>query len=367
MRALMILILVFNWAYAQTINLIPIGSQSVSGIPITVEHYVTTSTGSLDVKIYKTHYGNGNTSTYQSFAYNATDLDKMTNSTYPGTTLHWQGNLSALAVLNFNQGGTLVNAGASVPNNYDFYSVEANCTFVPKETGNYNFRITSDDASDLFINGVNIVNYYGGHGMNPFYYVNYYMTAGMQYSFRARMQEYGGGDGLVVQWRRPSQTGWNVQLDEIGISSTSWVPQGTKFTDVNGTVTFSNNNNYPYRAKVDLTGNLNSLNLNSLLYLQERIMLGDYNTWDVYTCDINQDGDFGYADMVEFYMNYIMLNRFRTFVFSFYEKVSIENSPGTNFYSIYPGQQERTFVNEDKLYIVGIGKHKKSTLINEMQ
>ena len=49
---------------AQTITLTPIGSQDVSGIPIQVDHYVTTANGTTFVRVFRTHYGNGNTSQY---------------------------------------------------------------------------------------------------------------------------------------------------------------------------------------------------------------------------------------------------------------------------------------------------------------
>jgi hypothetical protein len=52
---------------AQTITLTPIGSQDVSGIPVTVEHLVTTGNGITSVKIFRTHFGNGNTSQYAQY------------------------------------------------------------------------------------------------------------------------------------------------------------------------------------------------------------------------------------------------------------------------------------------------------------
>ena len=48
------------------------------------------------------------------------------------------------------------------------------------------------------------------------------MVAGTQYTIMARMQEFGGGDGLAVAWRRPSQNSYSIQPDEIVTNSTSY-------------------------------------------------------------------------------------------------------------------------------------------------
>ena len=50
--------------YSQTITLTPIGTQNVSGIPVSVEHQVTTANGVTSVRIFRTHFGNGSTSQY---------------------------------------------------------------------------------------------------------------------------------------------------------------------------------------------------------------------------------------------------------------------------------------------------------------
>lgn len=352
----------------QTVTLTPIGNQSVAGAEVEMEHFVTTSTGTVAVKIFRTHYGNGNTSTYSMFANNASDMDKMTNASYPGTSLYWQGNLSATSVFNFNNGGTLVTAGASMPPGYDFYSVEASCTFVPKETGTYSFRITSDDGSDLFINGVNMVNYYGGHGMNPFYYVNYNMVAGMQYSFRARMQEYGGGDGLIVQWRRPSQTGWSVQSDEIGVSSSSWVNKGTQFTNAAGVTSWSNPSNWPYRVTVNVASLTHELKDEDLLYMTEKKgEVTPLQSWDFYTCDCDNSSTFDIAD-IEFC--YTILTKgfsHNKYVFTAAQRAAIESNPSVNYYPIYFPEQKVTVENQNQFYIMGTGKHRTTTLMQKMQ
>ena len=48
------------------------------------------------------------------------------------------------------------------------------------------------------------------------------MVAGTSYSIVVRMQEYGGGDGLSFAWRRPSQSSFSIQPDEIATTVSSY-------------------------------------------------------------------------------------------------------------------------------------------------
>jgi hypothetical protein len=73
-------------------------------------------------------------------------------------------------------------------------------------------------------------------------YGNVSLVAGTTYTFIARMQEYGGGDGLLIHWKRPSQAGYSLQTDEVGGTTTttsSWVLQATSTTSALGAYSFS--------------------------------------------------------------------------------------------------------------------------------
>ena len=241
MRWLLILFPFF--AFGQTITLTPIGGASINSIDIEVEHYITTTNGTTSVRIFRTHYGNGSTSQYAQYPSTRTEMNKLFNSAYAATTLWWQGSMGATSSLNFTNYTTLTNAGAAVPSNGDYYATEVTFTFVAAETGTYSFRLTSDDGSDLAINGTSVIEYYGGKGIGSYRYGTYSMVAGSQYTVVARMQEYGGGDGLILQWKRPSAGNYYLLLSEIGVASSSWVSQGVKITNTAGQVTFSNNSN----------------------------------------------------------------------------------------------------------------------------
>jgi hypothetical protein len=196
----------------------------------------------MDVKVYSTHAGNGNTSQYGQYPTTTSEFDRIFNTSFSNTQLRWSGTLPTTTCLNFTTFTTLRNAGATIPNNGDFYSVEVTGTFIPAVTGQYSFGINSDDGSDLFIGGVFVVSYYGGHGMSGPIYGTINLVAGTQYTFRARMQEYTGGDGLSVVWRRPGQSTHSLQGSEIGVLTptfTPWTQQTTSTTNSLGQYSFS--------------------------------------------------------------------------------------------------------------------------------
>lgn len=342
----------------QTITLTPIGNQDVSGIPVTVEHQITTGNGTTSVKVYRTHFGNGNTSQYQNYPSTRTEMNRLFSTAWTATTLWWSGNLNATTSLNFIQYTTLTSAGAAVPSGGDYYSVEVTFTMVPMETGTYSFGLASDDGSDLSINGTSVIEYYGGKGVGPYKYGTYSMVAGQQYTVIARMQEYGGGDGLVLVWRRPSQSNWSLQTNEIGIASSSWVSQGTLNTNLNGQVTFSNSNNRSYRVTINTSQKFHLVTEFSLNYMMfHKAGLGPIQDWDFYTCDCNNSSTFEWEDIYWCYTLYSNGYYHNKYVFTQAEKTTIESDANTNYYNVYFPTQIRTIENQNQFYIMGTGIH----------
>jgi hypothetical protein len=351
--------------YSQTITLTPIGTQDVSGIPISVEHQVTTANGTTAVKIYRTHFGNGSTSQYQNYPMTRSEMDRLFNTSWSATTLWWSGNINATSSLNFYNYSTLTNAGASVPPNGDYYSTEVTFTMVPLETGTYSFGIASDDGSDLWIGSTSVIEYYGGKGVGPYRYGTYNMVAGQQYNVIARMQEYSGGDGLVLVWKRPSQSSWSLQTNEIGVTSTSWVSQGTLNTNANGQVTFSNTNNRPYRVTINTSSKFHTItdaDMNYMMYMKAFPL--DFRSWDYYTCDCNNSSTFSWDDINFCYTLWLNGYLHNKYIFTQSEKNTIEANPQTNYYNTYFPSQNRTIENQNQFYIMGTGKHRNQTNSN---
>lgn len=190
----------------------------------------TTTNSNTSVKIFKTHNGNGSTSQYQAYPSTRSEMDRLFNTGYSNTTQHWSGTIGASSSLNFWNYTTLTSAGASVPNNGDYYSAEVTFTFTPKETGSYSFGLTSDDGGDLWLmNYGSVIEWYGGKGMGGYVYGSVSLTKGTSYTFIARMQEYGGGDGLYVYWKRPSQSTYSLQTDEVGGTTTTTTTNTTSY------------------------------------------------------------------------------------------------------------------------------------------
>ena len=344
--------------YSQTVTLTPIGTQDVSGIPVSVEHQITTGNGTTSVRIFRTHFGNGGTSQYQNYPSTRSEMNRLFSTSWSATTLWWTGNLNATTSLNFLNFGTLTSAGASVPNNGDYYSTEVTFTFVAAETGTYSFGLTSDDGSDLSINGTSVIEYYGGKGVGVYRYGTYSMIAGIQYTVVARMQEYSGGDGLILVWRRPSQSSWTLQLNEIGVASTNWVSQGTLNTNSNGQVTFSNVNNRPYRVTINTSNKFHLITDFSMNYMMfMKAGLGPLQNWDFYTCDCNNSSTFEWEDIYFCYMLYSNGFFHNKYVFTQAEKTTIESNVNTNYYNIYFPTQIRTIENQNQFYIMGTGIH----------
>jgi hypothetical protein len=365
---LIFILIVSIGGYSQTITLTPIGTQDVSGIPITIEHQITTGNGTTSVRIFRTHFGNGNTSQYQQYPSTRSEMDRLFSTAWSATTLWWQGSMSANTSLNFTNYFQLTSAGALVPSNGDYYSTEVTFTFVAAETGTYSFGLTSDDGSDLSINGTSVIEFYGGKGVGTYKYGNYTMIAGTQYTIVARMQEYGGGDGLILVWRRPSQSNWSLQLLEIGISSTSWVSQGTKATNSNGQASWTNSSNLPYRVTINTSQKfhlITDLSMNYMMY--QKANLGTFGSWDFYTCDCDNSSTFDWGDIYWCYMLYSNGFLHNKYIFTNLEKTNIENNPTINYYNIYFPTQIRTIENQNQFYIMGTGIHKTTTQTQKIQ
>lgn len=176
----------------------------------------------LQYTVYSTHNRNGSTNQYGAYANSSTEFYTMFNTANSNTVVHSTGTASPSILFNFTNGGTLVNNGIPVPNNWDFYGIKITGTFIPKESGTYYFAIDGDDGVDCLIDGAVVTSFYGPHGFGGYRVGAKYMVAGMAYALMVRMQEYGGGDGLAFAWKRPSQGSYSIQEDEIASSVTSY-------------------------------------------------------------------------------------------------------------------------------------------------
>ena len=83
-------------------------------------------------------------------------------------------------------------------------------------TGVYTFGVNSDDASDLFVAGYRVADWYSGHGHNSSN-INIpggnqrtiYLKGGQWYKVKARFEENGGGEAFFALWKRPGDTSFS--------------------------------------------------------------------------------------------------------------------------------------------------------------
>ena len=113
--------------------------------------------------------------------------------------------------------------------NGELYGLIISGYFIPKQSGIYKFTIEGDDAVDVFINGTNVANHYGGHGASPrgTHTGSITLVAGKKYTFRARFMENGFGDELYLFWQKPSETSGTVWYQDVEeLSSEEVLPNG---------------------------------------------------------------------------------------------------------------------------------------------
>jgi hypothetical protein len=349
-RLLFILLFITSIVNAQTFTQIGkvygINNAGVNGIRVILYKRTNTVVSSTTVKVYSTHNGNGNTGQYAAYPASVTEMDKCFNTAYSNTVLRWSGNITASTSLNWTYWQLISNAGATVPNNGEYFSTEVTGTFIPAVSGTYSFGINSDDGADLLINGTLVTSYYGGHGMSGYQYGSISLTAGTQYTFKARMQEYGGGEGLAVVWKRPGQTSYSLQTSELGVVTTSaWTLDTSYITNSTGDYSISRTSpaGTEWRITLDTLSipspQLADASDNSNLILTKRSIIGP----DYYRYDLNLNNNLTVSDI---YLQIQRRNgktwtapRYRILTSTEYNTIRASTS---NLRATYPGVQTQT-------------------------
>lgn len=221
----------------------------------------------LDYWMYNTHAGNGSTSQYPVVATNKTDMDNIFNTNNSNTTLIKTGRTNSTRIIDWQNSTELSALGITAPNSGTYFAMKVRGTFIPLESGTYNFTLESDDASDLTINGTPIISTYQGQAIPALGTktgtIN--VTAGQKYIFEARMQQGGGGYGMRMYWKSPSQSGsiatgyttnWAQNLQELisspnldGSSSAMAAPSAKYIQSA-----FSNNTDGVYWINLPVVG-----------------------------------------------------------------------------------------------------------------
>ena len=97
------------------------------------------------------------------------------------------------------------------------YSLTVSGYFIPQESGTYTFTCEGDDGVFFLLNGSVVASHPGGHATGSIgtHTGTSSLTAGTKYTLNAYQQERGGGTGLRVFWKTPTNSTWTIHADEI--------------------------------------------------------------------------------------------------------------------------------------------------------
>lgn len=364
--------------FGQTITLTPIGTQDVSGIPITVEQLVP---GAVGYNINSVTYS------YESTAGTSVSVgDDQTVSNLPiGFTFNYWGtnyttvNICSNGWISFtNTGGNIVGYGTNSTVPAGIHGVALDLY----PSGGYfiRYQTLGTTPNRKFVVSYHM-DYYGCRGnWTDFQMVLYETTNNIQINVATHPTCGNALQGLSNQsnnqWAIP--TGRNGQnwtgttnssmLFTPYTTSDTWTSRGTLNTNQAGQVTFSNTSNYQYKVTIDVSQKSHLITNQSLNYMMfHKAGLGTFESWDFYTCDCNNSSTFEWEDIYWCYMLYSNGFYHNKYVFTQAEKVDIESNPNTNYYNTYFPTQVRTFQNQNQFYIMGTGIHKSTTQTQTIQ
>ena len=169
-------------------------------------------------KVFSTNGGDGNTGSHHPD--NSSQFDALLNPSTAGTEWTHQGRDTGTKALTWPWPNTLPR-----PNDGVWFGWEITGYFVPEETGTYEFKISSDDRSDFYLDldddgtfeagtDEQVVYYYEGPSR---YEQNVSLTKDSPVKFRVRYSQGSGGANLYLKWTKPSDTADNhtFNSDEI--------------------------------------------------------------------------------------------------------------------------------------------------------
>lgn len=371
--------------FGQVITISTIDGRIPQGIPVTVEHFVPGQTGYTQGSVPYAYESTSGTS--------LTLGDDQTISNLPiGFTFNYWGtnfttvNICSNGWISFtNTGGDIV--GGS-PNNTVRNGIHANAMdlfpisgyFVRYQTtgsqpnrrfivsyhiGYYNCRTTTTLFTDFQIVltettntvRINLLSHPGCASLSS--------LQGISNSNNSQIITTPGRNGS--NW---SGTSNSSVLFTPFVQSSTWISQGTILTNTQGNSSFSNPQNYTFRATINSSQYPNTIiesELNYLLFM--KTFPSEMRSWDFYTCDITSDSTTNYFDIKSawnIFWNNSTLNQ--NLVFSNAEKLDIEqNSTLPNYYLTRPLSHTRTFENTSLIWIVSKGKHRTTTTASKIQ
>ena len=371
--------------FAQTITLTPIGTQDVSGIPVTVEHFTA---GGLNGTVQsQTAYIPADRGAGSTTVFSSANADEASAAiTFPagftptvGTTIYTQGHVNSNSWFGF---GTTSSSGfqgsATNPNvptihitSVDNGSTDNNMSKVSTETytdGTWGdvFRVRYEGNCLYHQGGVNVIwdLYFVKTQPEVFYVVMRAFTTDA--SNQEQMGISSGTAWLGVNYI--TTTSYAAGTAFRFTSSTSqggWSTISTQNTNATGQVVVSNPTNKQYKVTVNTSQKFHPVTDFSLIYMMfMKGNLGPLQDWDFYTCDCNNSATFDWEDINFCYTLLKSSSLHNKYIFTQVEKTAIESNPNTNYYNTYSPTQVRTIENQNQFYIMGTGVHNATQSTN---
>jgi hypothetical protein len=105
-------------------------------------------------------------------------------------------------------------------------------------TGTYTFGVNSDDASDLFVAGYRVADWYSGHGYTGTITTpdgnqrTMYLKGGQWYKIKARFEENSGGEAFFALWKKPGDSSFSeIPGDHLGYTNSDYTTGNSVTSD----------------------------------------------------------------------------------------------------------------------------------------
>ena len=371
--------------FGQVITISTVDGRIPQGIPVTVEHFVPGQTGYTQGSVPYAYESTTGTS--------LTLGDDQTISNLPiGFTFNYWGtnfttvNICSNGWISFtNTGGDIV--GGS-PNNTVRNGIHANAMDLFPISGYFvRYQTTGSPPNRRFIVSYHI-GYYNCRTTTTLFTDFQIVLSETSNTIRINLLSHPGCASLsslqgisnsnnsqIITTPGRNGSNWSGTLNSSVLftpfaQSSTWTSQGTIPTNTQGNSSFSNPQNYTFRATINSSQYSNTIiesDLNYLLFM--KTFPSEMRSWDFYTCDINPDSTTNYFDIRtawNIFWNNSTLNQ--NLVFSNAEKLDIEqNSTTPNYYLTRPLSHTRTFENSSLIWIVSKGKHRTTTTASKIQ
>ena len=362
--------------YSQTITLTPIGTQDVSGIPVSVEQLVPGAVGyNIDDSI---------SYSYESTAGTAISVgDDQTVSNLPiGFTFNYWGtnyttvNICSNGWISFTTtGGNIVGYGTNQTVPAGIHGVALD--LFPSSGYFIRYQTIGTSPNRKFVVSYHMAYYSCRSSWTDFQIVLFETSNDIQINVATHPACGNALQGLSNQannqWAIPfgrNGQNWTGTTNSSYLfipysTSATWQSRGTLNTNQAGQATFSNPNNYDYKVTIDISQKFHLLTYDDLNYLMyKKANLSSVTDWDFFTLDLNNSSVFGWEDIIWGYQLVRDGVYHNKYIFTQSEKTTIEANPTTNYYNTYFPTQVRTTQSQNQFYIMGTGKHK--TTINNL-